>query len=180
MSMSALLTAVQNRLCDKLGYVKHRNIEIVPRPGRPTNIAGELFVSIWGVKLTKYHNRALDERFDVRVTVSMRGGRVAWDRWGEGLWLEATRGLEPHVRAIVAQIHGAGQNGIELLTAANQLIEGESNKFLTGHPLVFTGELGPDPKSSAWWGKAAESWAGISSTLQFDGAQRIQKVDQIV
>lgn len=180
MSQIALLTAVRDRLVAQLSYVKHKDIDVMPPPGRPPAIAGETFVAIWGRKTTRHHNRGLDERYEVRITVSMRGGKVPWDRWGGDVWLKAATGLEATVRPIVAQIHGAGTNGIALLNAANVLITGSVDKFLSGVPLLFREEIGPTPQGSRWWGKASEDWAGISSTLVFGEAQRLQTIENVV
>ena len=179
MSMSALLQAVQNQLVAELNYVKHRDVDVMPPPGRPPAMAGERFVAVWGRKVSRHQNRALDERYEVRITVSMRGGQVPWDRWGSGLWLRATEGLEAVVRPIVAQIHGAGANGIALLNAANQLLLGSTDKFLSGVPLLFREEIGPEPKAPRWWGAGEGTWAGIASTLVFGEAQRIQLIDNV-
>jgi hypothetical protein len=180
--MSALLTAVQDRLIGRLNYIKHKDIDVVPPPGRPTAMAGEKFVSIWGRKTTRRQVRGLDERYEVRITVSMRGGQVPWDRWGNGLWLRAASGLEEVVRPIVAEIHGAGENGIALLNAANALLLNQTDRFLSGVPLLFQAEIGPEPKAPRWWGATSDSgdsWAGISSTLVFAEAQRIQLIDNV-
>jgi len=179
MSQAALLEAVRDRLIKQLKYVLHKDIDILPS-GKPAPIAGQRFVSVWGRKRSTKEHRALDERYEVKITVSLRGGNVPWDRWGDGIWLKALRGMESSVREIVAVIHGSGDDGISLLAAANDLIGPTSNKFLTGVPLIFSGEQGPDPRGASWWGKPDENWAGIVSTLTWGEAQRIQLVDNAI
>lgn len=176
MSQSALLQAVRDRLISQLGYVLHRTVDVLPK-GRPPGSAGDTFVVVWGQRRPELHNRALVESYEVRVTISVRGGKAPWDRWGDELWLKATKGIEAVSRPIINLIHGAGTNGIALLVAANALITGDVDKFLIEKPLLFRDEQGPEPRGASWWGRPDEDWAGIVTTLVFGYAERRQAID---
>ena len=174
----ALLRAVRDYLADKFGW-GDEELDILPE-GRPHPMAAGRFVSVWS---GEHRNGAqgrwgvLDQTIGYGVTVSVRGGELAWDDWGEGVYLDESDGLEVTCEEIALALSGSA--GTSVLRAANAYLKSTValGEFLAGKPVVFSHIEGPMVKSPAWWQEQGEGmWAGLASTIVFVGARRMRKL----
>ncbi len=170
MSTAALLQAVRDRLRSQLGYAQDK-CDVRP-DGRPIPSAGDSYIAVHQGGVRGGHAYSREEYYVVLVTISLKGSRAPFDRWGQVNELEALRNIEAFADPIIDQLHGAGTNGIAILTAANNIIGASSNGFIT--PLLFRQDSGGyGIKAADWWGaKEPDQFAGIAKVLRFEDALR--------
>lgn len=181
MSLEALCQAVKNHLQAQL-ELSDAECDLVAE-GQPVPMAGQEFLGIhdggWDGQSLDYD---LDELCRVQVTLTRRIGEYPLDRLGADLIWKATSGLGPRLRRIITLLH----KNYAVMNAANALIDAEAgtaqNGFVT--PLWFLGASGPQFRGPEWFygtlrevGKDVFGMYGISRTLTFGKAQRVQRVD---
>lgn len=184
MALDVLLLAVRDRLREKLnGQVESANIEVT-FDGRPFGMATETFVAIhegeWQPDGTIANSdECLPERFGVQVTVTMRCGFAPFDRIGTEVLADASRGLLMICRLVLVALHMR----YEVLHAANDRLAENVNGFF--HPLVFADGGMTTPRGPQWFQAKTRSMkqdppAGLSRTLSFRDAQRVQTIESAV
>lgn len=144
----------------------------MPKPG-----CGEWYVAIHpGGWISNSGDFDLDEVIGLSVTITRRLGSTPQDRWGPEVWVK-TGGLEQKAREIIAVIH----KKYDPMNAANTLIKQGDDKF--HQPLEFKGAAGlPQLRGPDWFsadGETEEAYAqvGVSLTLNFGEARRMQDAD---
>lgn len=180
MSWRALLLAVRDRIRVQCGY--EDAVCDVTFDGRPHPSCGPVFVAIHkGSRSNRDAGTgrvALDQRYEVQVTVTMRQGPVPFDRLGTDLMIEAVDGLEPRVDAIIAAVQQDAYDHV-IVRAANAMLA----SMEPGPPLGFVLGLaylsdGPEREVGGRWFHATgrEQAEGIATTIRFGGARRIQSL----
>ncbi len=178
MSWRGLLLAVRDRIRTEAPY--EAAICDVTFDGRPHPSCGPLFVAIHkgtrGNRDSATGRVALDQRYEVRVTVTMRQGPVPFDRLGTDLMIEVENGLETHVDRIIAVVQRDSYDYV--LCRDADAINASLN---TDPPLRFCESLkymddGPEREVGGSWfhATAKERAEGIATTIRFGGARRIQ------
>lgn len=181
MSMRALLTAVRNRLRAAitdvppgLGY-ETRQCE-VGWDGQPPPMAGQVFVAVHPGSITSQSDQAMDEYYDLTVTLSMRLGQFPVDRWGERSLILSDTGLYARAEAIRALLH----MNYPVQDAANAIIGAQDNGFVETIRYLGMGALreqGPD----WWWAESeqqTEAPVGLSVEIRLGKARRVQVVEE--
>lgn len=183
MSGSAYRLAIRDRLRTQLGLTTGE-CDLTRGP-EPHPSAGHTFIAIhqgsWSTRQPS--DNYLDEVIGVHVTISLKAGRYPGDRWGTTLAGNSSDAdlppFELIARRIIAQIH----LNHTLRGEANDNIANDSAGFI--EPLRFLRAAGP-PRNQMpeWWSATpparrgqrptAVTPAGMSQTLIFDGARRIQ------
>lgn len=178
MSIEVLLDATLNHLRQHAG-LKEKECD-VRIGGRPSPMAGEIFVAVHDGGESNDFGSHLAEIFSVLITVSLKGNRVPYDcnglLYGKALW-----NLGETVRPIIAVMHG-GNNPLawELISKASDKLEEVTNGFLL--PLRYRGRTPLRQESAAWWEASVtdpSKYSGVVSTLRFDSANRTQDASNI-
>jgi len=157
--------------------------------GQPMPSSGEMFVALhpggWrGIS----QDADIEEEFSFLVTVTRRLGYVATDRAMREVWAKATEGIEAVCRTIIvgkpAKVTSADYGlhmNLVIMAAANATITAgfagfhEPVRFLDGGQPI---ERGPDWFSAGSETEGKRMNAGISQTLTFGGAKRVQGLVQ--
>lgn len=182
MSQRALLTAVRNVLREAapngLGLPKAQ-CEIM-FDGQPPPNCGELFAAVHPAEWSAEDMEGLSEVYGFDITFTVRVGKVPRDEMGPNAlvgptgqslddWLEKTRALM-HLDSVQDQI----------LNAANKIIGSGASGFV--EPPRFRGGSRPEPRGPDWFGADAHTHGatppvGLSQTLMFGGARRVQRIE---
>lgn len=145
--------------------------------GRPLMICGQRFVAVHAGDWSNASNESLDELVGLQVTITDRVGVTPFDRHGVEELEKAQTGLETYAEAVVAAIH----MDYALMNAANALISASIagvTKFV--QPLFFRFGERPRYRDGTWFGAdPPDADAGVSITLTFGDARRVQKVEDI-
>lgn len=171
MSLNALINGVVKHLRSKSGLGLDDRMCGEQIDGQPPPNAGQLYYGVhessWTANDT---DDALDEYFGVNVTITLRMGNVPADRRG----LVVVHDLRKKARECVAMLH----KNYAVLDFANAEIGAADNGFI--EPLLFQNALNTQVRGPDWfWAEGsdnADSNVGVSITLTFGGARRIQVV----
>lgn len=180
MSQRALLLAVKAEIQSLLG-VGDETCDVM-FDGRPKPAAGQEFYAIhpgeWAGEDT---DAGLKEYFGVDITCTRRLGYAPMDQWGAEVLMKASEGLDAMLGKVRARMH----MNYTIQQEANNLInaDGVANGFV--EVLRFRSGGRPEPREAEWFGATESSppaggryaHAGISQTLTFDRAMRIQRVE---
>lgn len=177
MSMNALLVAVRDRLRQHLD-VPPEAIEIMA-DGRPSPAVGDVFVAVtegeWRLdESIGAGDLMLPETFGVEVVVTRKCGVAPFARIGTAILAEAQRGLTALCRKVVVAVH----NSYVVMAAANAEVTTATDGF--HHPLVFVNAGRTMPQGPDWFqakGQKSSPPCGLSRTLVFGRAQRVQKLE---
>lgn len=182
MSAAALRQAVCRIIQEGLGLNSTQcGLEDTARPS--ATCPAPLYVSIHpGAWRSRRLDYGLDEVFGVNVTVSYRGTQFQPDKWGDQiLGADVSGGIESVSRKIITLIHCKAAP----LAAANVIIGGSSTGFIIGEWLRLSGEQEPPAdRQPGWWGgqvgkQNTNTYAGMSLTMHFDGARRVQSIEEM-
>lgn len=186
MSGSAYRLAIRDRLREQL-ELNQGECEI-QEDGRPAPRAGHTFVAIhpgsWNARYpADYH---LDEVIGVKVTISLKSGRYPSDTTGRNLTGNSQDADLPPFELLARQIIAEVHKNYTTMQAANDNIGNDSAGFI--EPLQFTSAPEPQHRSAEWWSRAnppsarqsqPPGPAGMSQTITFDGARRIQRQQEL-
>lgn len=167
--------------CFTTPQLTKKNSDIRPG-GRPTPAAPEFFLAIDGGKIDipRADKAQFDlwEVFNVEITINIRTGRIAADRYAD-IYRRNKLGLKVITRQVLRAIHG--QQAVR--AAANLLLEEDEAEFK--RPLYATG-YATEIKASDWSGEVADATNAIAGAsgwmvrkLTFRGMDRIQYLDSI-
>lgn len=185
MSYRTLLLATRNRLRDTLvsgGLAYPSAVCEVQLGPEPPPVCGEKFVSIHEGSWQAEDIEGLSETFGLDVTVTFRVAKVPEDRQGTNALVGPTgASLDEECRKIVACIH-LDKGGDAVLNAANTLLGGTVNGFC--EPPRFRGADIPRLRGPDWFGAEDVSSGriqnmGLSQTLHFGGAKRVQTIESM-
>ena len=179
MSLSALTLAARNRLRTELSL--ENNACEVTLDGQPIPLAADVFYAVhhdqW--QNTGQNVGELEEDFGLVLTISMRGGNIAFDRWGPELLAKATTGLWDRARAAIVKIHG----DYTLMNAANTIIGSAAtyNRFVEP---VWLSNVTTQYKPPSWWHRETPStkgmkYEGAAAIIRFSSAKRIQTLESM-
>lgn len=186
MSMAAIAIAVRNRLQSTFS-LDADSCEVGFGP-EPKPACGEFYIAIhpvdWSFAGDDYD---LDESYQFGVTLTMRMGYAAKDRWGIGVWLGTTTllpnvinddGLDARVRRAIVAIH---HNQVQIRQAASLLIDSTRSDLIVT-PLTIARIQMPQPRGPDWFmAPQPESdqhiaECGVSQTLIFGGGRRVADI----
>lgn len=182
MAQDVLMLAVRDHLRANLGFagLPPEMIEVMA-DGRPDPRAGKWFLSIhegyWRFdRETCQQGQGLAELIGVSATVSLKVGEAPFSRLGVEAVAKASKGLF----AVCRQVLLAIDDNELIRIAANEAIGIEvANGFTT--PLWWE-DTGPTaPQGPSWWmarGTGKGQPAGLSRTLNFGGALRLQRREE--
>lgn len=171
MSARALRLAADAHLASELSLTEGQHAVVVD--GRPPMISGQRFVGVHAGDWSNANNESLDEYIGLTVTITDRIGMFPFDRQGAEALEKAQTGLETFAEAVVAAIH----SNYVLMNAANALIVGTVTTFV--EPLRFRHGEKPTYRDGTWFGAEPEQDAGLSITVVFGDARRVQKIDDM-
>lgn len=180
MSQLALQTAAAARLRSALLLTEEQCGERFD--GRPPAVAGELFIAVHPGEWRGVEIEGIQESFGVEVTVTLRLGTVPDDRAGPELLNKARVGLN----AWCERVRAALWFDYTTLDAANATITDAANGFI--EPLRLRDGGRPTPRREDWFSGAAHpyakaggqpAYAGLSQTMVFYGAVRIQTIESM-
>lgn len=171
MSARALRLAAKAHLIDE--FTLGDGVCDITPDGRPPPVCGQRFVSVHAGDWSNAASESLDERVGLKVTITDRMGVFPLDRHGLEALDKAQTGLETFAEAVVNALHMS----YEHMNAANVLIQGTVTKFV--EPLRFRlGQL--DYRDATWFGATdPDADAGLSITLTFGDALRVQKIEDL-
>lgn len=180
MSAGALRQAVCGIIQAGLGLSSSQcGMEDTARPS--ASCPKELYISVHpGSWRSRHLDYGLDEEFGVKVTVSYRGSQFQLDKWGDHI-LGVADGIEVVARKIIPLIHCR----YEVTHAANAILGGNSSGFINGTYLRLAGEQEPPvDRQPSWWGgrvsvQSINTYIGMSLTMNFDGARRVQQISEM-
>lgn len=179
--MRALLLAVSAKIQTVTG-LGEKNVG-VQEDGQPPAFSGELYIAVHPGEFSNAPDddageTALNETYSVEVTISRRAGFLPQDRVGAQVITLASTGLYARAEAIRVGLHmqydyiiGAGAN------TANTLIGASENGFIK--PLKFRRCSRPLRKGPDWFGAEKSSAGGKALVLSFDGAHRVQVLEEM-
>lgn len=182
MSVAAVLEAVQNRLRKVVTINRDDAVEASPDP-QPYPDSGNVFIAVYAIDWSNPNTElmhGLDETFGVACCVSMKGSFSPIRGHAGNLYLKALFGLEAICRKVMLAVH------------QDYVIVGEANNLIRDvYPTAETDEiieplrwLKTDPvptfQDHSWWHSDDDSdtFAGMSMTVYFGGARRIQARDE--
>jgi hypothetical protein len=184
MSLRALELAVRDQLRNPspagLGYAASV-CDITGPDGQPPPRCGELFVGVVGTDKSGTTTTCAEDEYGVTVVVSMRLGKIPFDRVGAELLAKARAGLNDVCDAIAAVM--ANQQ-YAVLAAANAIINATDGGPWDGfcEPLFSCMPSAAELVSGDWFeaGKqAASKYSGVRKRLRFGQARRIQKLGNV-
>lgn len=148
--------------------------DVVPPPGKPPAVCGELFVAIWE---NGFSNGDFDSRNDyhaINVTLTRRVPFSPYDREAEEVIHRAVIGLEVLGDSIATLIH----NSYTVMNQANVYLSSllaNASFYGFSEPLRFQNGTRTEEKGGEWFhGDGTERMAGRSMTLYFGRAKRLQ------
>ena len=173
--MSALLSAVKTTLVGFQSTWTTLVCDVGIGP-EPAPACGELFIRIypgnWSV-IGKDEGADLDEVYGVNICVTRRLNYSPLDRTGTEVLIKATTGLEDVCALIRTYLH----YNYTLMNAVNTALGGSVNGFI--EPLRFRDGGIPIVRGADWFSAEDETLAGLSQTLIFGGARRLQTVESM-
>lgn len=181
MSTQALREAVQNQIRSKLGLSDAEcGMQDTGQP--PTGYTQKMYIAVhagsWRAEQLDYGMR---ERIGCRVTVSYRGTQFQYDKW-EFVTGTLEEGVEFISRKVIWAI---ATYPILLIDSANRLISqsppgASSSQFVNGEFLRWQHCDLVTPRKADWWGASDPQArkAGMSQTIIFDGALRVQAMSE--
>ena len=181
MSMDALLFAVRARLRASpsaspagLGLAAGEcNVEM---DGHPTAMSGQVYYAIHGGAISNDDDLALDEVYEVLVTLTMKAGYLPRDRQGEHLGARASTGLYARALAVRALLHMDYNTLSEANSGNPWSIGSQDNGFV--EPLKFAGIGRPQQQGPDWFFSEGDDVAGRSLEVRFTGARRRQVIEE--
>lgn len=174
MSLRALMLAAKSTL-QTLNTWADTDCDVGVGP-EPAPVCGELFIRIhpgaWDC-LTSEAGGDLDESFGLQITVSRRLPYSPQDREGVEVLLKETDGLVEKAALIRKQVHMS----YDLVNAANTILGVSVNGFV--EPLRFRSASIPAVRSADWFSAEDDNHSGLSTTLMFTGARRVQTLESM-
>jgi hypothetical protein len=192
MSVRALLLAtvaqMRKPVADGGLGLDENTCDTTPPSGKPPPVAGDWFYGVHRGNVVLEKDESDYRVYAIKVTISARMQSVPWDRLGPELQERMADGMDDRVDAMIAMM--TNQKYV-VMNAANALIEGTQdwvnvnggtathNGFI--EPLFLLGEDDePDLRSGAWWeAQPDEPKAGISLTVRFGKARRVQVLGSV-
>lgn len=182
MSQRALLLAVRNvlRLQPPAGLGLANGQCEVMFDGQPPPNCGELFAAVHPGDWQATDVEGIDERYGFDITVTVRVGKVPRDEIGLNALVGPTgKSLDDWLEKIRALLHLDNQAD-QVLSSANMIIGAGANGFV--EPPRFRGASLPEPRGPEWFLAEAHSHGpmppvGLSQTLTFGGARRVQRME---
>lgn len=174
MSLRALALALRNTLRHRgcLGLTEGQCEVTID--GQPPAGSGELFVAIHEGSWTNTGENHLDELYGMHITVSVRHPRFPEDRV-HLLLTEDKIGLWYWCERIRACVH---LNYDTILNGANAIIGPYANGFC--EPPYFENGGTPRRQGANWFSsKSQMPTAGVSQTLSFRAARRVQNMENV-
>lgn len=142
----------------------------------PAPVCDDLFVRIhpgeWNC-LTHDEGGDLDESYGVAVTISRRLPYAPADREGTEVLLKQTEGLMEVAALVRTQLHFS----YAVINTANTTLGGSVNGFV--EPLRFRNAQTPAVRSADWFSSEQAEHCGLSTTLFFGGARRVQTLESM-
>lgn len=174
MSIAALLKATRNIIWEGL-QLDDKTCDIMPGP-KPKPSCGQRFLSVWMSSWSPGDqdlNRGIDEYYTITCTWSYRSGYAPIDLQGGEIYIKHLEGIEAATRSLLPLIH---QN-IELMTAANNLIQDSSYKIV--EPFRWLGgDAVPTIVGAEWfWSETDDKQAGFVQEIRFGNARRLQPIN---
>lgn len=143
--------------------------------GRPPPVAGQMYVAIHAGPFQNQSDTSLDETYEARVTLSMRGPVVPTDRQGSDLVVLASTGLLARAEAIRASQHMNYTVLNNANTGQTYSIGAGENGFV--EPLKFQSASEPIEVGADWW-RSDKKMGGWMVALVFGGARRVQVIEE--
>lgn len=170
MSRRALLEAVRDTLKSVLHF-ESKECEITDMSGRPPPMCGKRFIAVHRAGRRGKWQVALDEIYDVAVTVTMRVEQP-YDRIGKNLLEKQESGMDDLCDRIRSAISVDSLTN-DIINAANVILGITVNGFI--EPLYFQDDNDIRIVSGDWFHADPEAVeVGIACTMKFTGARRIQ------
>lgn len=172
--MPHLLQAVLDHLRASLALDESTS-EVMPT-GKPPAFSGDTFYVVHPGQIGTDQVEGLEETFGVDVTITLRTGSVPADRVGTELILNTTTGIYARAAAVRAKLH---MRYADVMNDANAALGSGVNGFV--EPLWFLGAGRVQEQGAAWFSAKATTAnpAGISLTLSFGRARRIQVIEEM-
>lgn len=178
MSQRAMALAVRDFLRQHFEW-SELDCEVVPPPGRPHPMAGELFI---GVTEGGVDNQATESRYDVHrinVVISRRLPYSPQDRWADDVIHEAIMGLEVEADKVASVLH-TWQYAYQVMDMANarivQLFR-NANVYGFTEPLRYLGTSVTEERGGDWFSADPGARAqGQIITVYFGKALRLQSL----
>lgn len=145
--------------------------------GMPQPVCGELFIAVHPGTWTNDSDTSLDESYTIYVTVTLRVAVVPMDRGGTHALANARDGLDAVVENVRRYLHMS----YAVIDDANNIINARANFNDFIQPLKFTDAGTPQPKGPDWFSavpEESEAMVGISQTLTFRDARRVQVIEE--
>jgi hypothetical protein len=138
--------------------------------GQPPPTAGEWFHGVHGLGFTNDATETLDELYRFIVVVTVRSGFSPVDRDN----VAVLRDLRTRAEQIRAKIHSS----YDLMQLVNTRVGTSANGFV--EPPRFESATPPEVRGPEWfWGEGTEDPpTGISITLTFGRARRVQRIEE--
>lgn len=177
MSQRAILLAVRDQLRDVLNFTSdYCEVMLSDPPGQPPPWFGEWFVAVHAGNWFGDKEENSEEVFGVNLTVTLRLPSVPADRWGLEVVTKEFEGLDKLLEMIRAAVHFDPQR-YKILEIANRYITTKFNGFK--EPLKFTDGGRPSIKNGSWvWADSKEPYAAVAQTMTYNGARRVQKIEE--
>jgi hypothetical protein len=180
MSMRSLLLATRDRLRDGLSY-REGECE-VGWDGMPQPRSGQVYVAVHPGSVGNTQDQCLDESYSVDITLSLKMGTYPVDKWGNPGIVLADTGLYARAEAIRALIHMDYVSMNNANAGSDYSIGILENGFI--EPLKFAGMGSPTERDPGWWWSESQTQtqtmapSGLSITLSFNGARRVQVIEE--
>lgn len=167
------MTAVRDTLRSQLSL--DVNTCEITFDGSPPANCPPVFYGVHYGQWSASRNESLDERLGVNVTVTYKLEATPWDRIGQEIIVKARKGLE----ALCGQVRATLiVNDIAVIVAANAIIDANQGGNGFEEPLRFRDGGRPTPQGGKWFKARNVQIAGLSQTLQFRDARRVQKIEE--
>lgn len=151
---------------------------------KPPHGARQAFFAVHGMSKSgdPMDGNVINEMYSFGVTISLRGTDIPWDRFNATIESHSVldywnNGLDYLGRKVKELIHGK-YNVMNRANTHIQAFEGEQTGFVV--PCFYLGAAEAVVQSSNWWEGQIENpnvLEGMSQTLQFGRAQRIEYID---
>jgi len=178
-SQRALLLAVRDHLRQELSLATGQCE--VQFDGQPPPVCSELFVAVHPGDWANEPVEGLLEVYGVEVTVTIRVARVPQHALGPNALVGPSgESLDNWLEKIRAVLH-LDKGVYPVLTKANALIGSGENGFI--EPLRFQSGGRPQPRGPDWFSADTDLSSrlppvGLSQTLIFGGARRVQVIEE--
>lgn len=143
--------------------------------GQPPPNAGQVYYAVHEGNWRNNHDEHLDEYMGVNVTITVKAGFSPKDRQNIAILRD--------LRARRANLRRAIHNNYVLMNLANSKLTqalGPDNGFV--EPLRFRDGGKPEPRGPEWFFAEGKNHveAGVSATLRFENARRVQTNESMV